>query len=355
MPNPTRRMAPRVKAALVNAIYALPRPVRRLIAGRPIRRDAQLLDLDMQLLLRLQRIDGTRLLSSGTPEQARLALDAASVLAAGPVITSVDVSELSIPSENGGIGARLYVPPGVPAPSPLLVYYHGGGWVIGSLDSHDNSCRLLAAEAGVRVLSVDYRLAPEHPFPAATDDALTAYRYAVGSAASLGVDPKAIALGGDSAGGNLAAVTAHQAVLAGDARPVFLLLFYPGVDATVRRRSRDLFADGFFLTGSDIDWFAERYQPNVALRTDPRFSIMNAPDLSGLPPTYLATAGFDPLRDEGEAFAARLAEFGVPVVLRRHSGLVHGFVNFLAFGHGARTALSEAIGALRTGLALTKP
>jgi acetyl esterase len=347
----SERIPLKFKILLLRLIFSLPKPVRRMIAGRPIRVDGNELDLDMQVLLRMQQLEGS-LVSHSDPVRARIALDAASKLAAGPPITSVDVRELRIPSETGGMCARLYAPRDLPSPAPLLVFYHGGGWVIGSLDTHDNPCRLIAEQAGVRVLSVDYRLAPENPFPAATDDALTAYRYAVAAADELGIDPDAIALGGDSAGGNLAAVAAHQAVLAGDPRPAFLLLFYPGVDATLRRPSRDLFADGFFLTDADIDWFTDHYQPDVALRADPKISVLGAEKLSVLPPTYLALGGFDPLRDDGLAFAERLAASGVPVATRLHNGLMHGFLNFLACGPGAREAIAEATGALRTGLAL---
>ncbi|WP_345033884.1 alpha/beta hydrolase, partial [Kutzneria kofuensis] len=161
------------------------------------------------------------------------------------------------------------VPPGdLPEGSPLLVFFHGGGFAIGDIDSHDHLCRFLARNAGVRVLSVGYRLAPEDPFPAAVDDCVTAFKWAAAEATSLGADPKLIALGGDSAGGNLAAVTALQ-VGTGNPRPVFLLLLYPTVDATTRRRSRELFGYGYFLTDTGMDWFMERYVPDPETRSDP--------------------------------------------------------------------------------------
>ncbi|WP_434451724.1 alpha/beta hydrolase [Lentzea sp. E54] len=331
-------------AALAGALrfaFGLPRPVRRLIAGTPIRLDGQDLHPEAQLLLKLQQLSGTGW-RTRTASESRLDLELSTKLVSGPKITGVGTRELTI----GEFAGRLYTPDGLAAGSALLIFYHGGGWVTGSLESHDNLCRFLAREAGVRVLAADYRLAPEYPFPAAADDAAEVLRYAVTKAEDLGIDPRRIALGGDSAGGNLAAVTAHSA----EVDLAFLLLLYPAVDASVRRRSREIFGNGFFLTDEKIDWFMEQYGADD--RHDPRLSIMLAEDLSTLPPTYIATAGYDPLRDEGEAFAERLAAEGVPVVLRRHEGLFHGFANVLGVGGIFREAVSEAVGALRTGFAL---
>ncbi|GHF75162.1 acetyl esterase [Amycolatopsis bartoniae] len=339
----------RVEAAATQLVFSLPRPVRRLIAGRPIRADGQELALDAQLLLRLQQIAGTAM-SADTPELARKSLAESQHLVSGPVIGPVSTRELVIPDDNGGIPATLYTPNGLGEGSGLLVFYHGGGWVIGTRASHDNSARFLAKYAGVRVLSVEYRLAPEHPFPAATEDALAAFDYAHAKAKDLGADPDRIAVGGDSAGGNLAAVTAQLATGRGGPSPAFQLLLYPGVDASVRRRSRELFSNGFFLTDTDMTWFLDHYAPTGVDRTDPRLSPMLAKDLSGLPPAYIATAGFDPLRDEGEAYGEKLRDAGVPVTVSRHSDLIHGYINFLGVGTRFREATAEAAGALRVGL-----
>ncbi|MCG8914701.1 alpha/beta hydrolase [Actinokineospora sp. PR83] len=342
------RVPLRAQALCARLVYALPRPLRRAIAGKPIRIDGQELALDAQLLITLQRLAGAGMVHD-TPKTSRRKLDASQALVGGPPIEPVTVRGLVL----GDVPARLYEPAGVGDDAPLLVFYHGGGWVIGSLDSHDNPCRFIAVNAHVKVLSVDYRLAPEHPFPAAVDDAVSAFRHAVANAADLGVNPDLIAVGGDSAGGNLAAVVSHQQVLAGGPVPAFQLLFYPGADGTTRRRSRDLFADGFLLTSDDMDWFMDHYMPGREHRGDPRFSVLLAEDLSGMPPAYVATAGFDPLRDEGEAFADRLAASGVPVVKSRQADLIHGYINILGVGTRFREALSEATGALRTGLALS--
>jgi acetyl esterase len=337
-----------VMAGVLRFVFGLPAPVRRLITGPPITLDGQRLHPDAQLLLKLQQLSGEDW-TTVTPAANRAGLTRSSAMVAGKVIEGVTTRPVSI---DGGLSARFYQPVGLADGSPLLIFYHGGGWVSGDLESHDNLCRFLAVEAGVRVLAVDYRLAPEHPFPAAVDDALTTFEYAVAHAAELGIDPARIALGGDSAGGNLAAVTAVQAAEAGGQRPVFLMLLYPGVDASVRRRSRELFGRGFFLTDEKMDWFLKHYAPTEDLQVNPRVSVLLTEDLSGLPPTYLATAGFDPLRDEGEVFAEKLAAAGVPVVLRRYEGLFHGYANVLGVGGAFREAVAEAVGSLRTGLAL---
>ncbi|HWM05263.1 MAG TPA: alpha/beta hydrolase [Actinophytocola sp.] len=340
-----------VQGAALHAVFALPQPMRRLFAGPPIRRDGLELALDAQLLLRMLAL-GEMNLTAETPAAARAWMEAGRTALGGPIVPGVRTRNLNLPATDGTVPARLYEPTNLPPGSPLLVYFHGGGWVIGSVDTHDGTCRYLARQANLRVLSVGYRLAPEYPFPVAADDATTAYRYAVERAETLGADPAAIAVGGDSAGGNLAAVVCLDAVRAGGPRPVFQLLFYPATDPSVRHRSRDLFADGFFLTDADMTWFIDHYCPDIGTRTDPRVAVLLAADLRGMPPAYIATAGFDPLRDEGNAFADRLREAGVPVVKRQHDDLIHGFVSFLNLGSRFREAVSEAAGALRTGVAL---
>ncbi|MGW0882347.1 alpha/beta hydrolase [Streptomyces sp. NPDC002671] len=340
----------RLQAAAVRAAFALPRPLRRLIAGAPVRRDGQQLALDAQLLLRLQQLSGHQLVSPGGVGPSRTELDLGRHLVSGRPFEPVATREISIPVEHGELAATLYTPAGLDGSSGLLVFFHGGGWVIGSRRSHDNTVRFLAQRAGVRALSVEYRMAPEHIFPAAVDDALATFDFAHAKAADLGADPARIAVGGDSAGGNLAAVTAQLATRRGGPAPAFQLLFYPATDASRHRRSRELFADGFFLTSAHMDWFADHYAPEGVDRTDPRLSPLLATDLTGLPPAYIATAGFDPLRDEGEAYAQALSEAGVKVALSRQPDLFHGYINFLGLGHRFREATSEAAGALRLAL-----
>jgi acetyl esterase len=200
------------------------------------------------------------------------------------------------------------------------------------------------------VLSASYRLAPEHPFPKGLEDTVAAFRWAAEHAAELGVDPSRIAVGGDSAGANLATATCLQARDEGDgAQPAMQLLIYPVTDAD-GGPSRRLFAEGFQLTKADMDWFEAHYLSGDGDKEDPRISVLRA-DLAGLPPAYVTTAGFDPLRDEGEAYAERLRAAGVPVALRRHAGLVHGFANMTEISRSSRAAMLEAAGAVRMGLA----
>jgi acetyl esterase len=339
--------------AVVRGLFALPRPVRRLIAGRPIRRDGRVLDLDMQLLIRLMSLDsGAALVQRrSTPARQRARLEAGAPLVSGRKISGVDTRELTIAHESGSMRARLYTPAGLASGSPLLVYFHGGGWVIGSIDTHDNTCRFLAKQASTRVLSVEYRLAPENPFPAAVDDAVTAFGFAVAHATALGADPGLVAVGGDSAGANLAAGVCSIVARDGGVRPVFALLFYPGTDGTLRRPSRDRFAD-IYLTDEAIDWFLENYIPDVAQRADPRFSVLLSDNLADFPPTMVCVGDFDPLHDEGVDLGERLAMAGVPVVVRSQPGLIHGFANFIGISAHAREAVAQASGALRTGFAL---
>ncbi len=340
-----------VQALIVRLLFWLPKPVRRLITGPPVRAEGQQLSSDMQLVLRILSMQNITL-TGGTVEQAREVLDGAVGIVAGAPIEPVGVRELAIPTEAGGLSARLYTPPEIPENSPLLLFYHGGGFAIGSLASHDQPCRFLAQRAGVRVLSVDYRLAPEHPFPAAVEDAEAAWRYVTEHATELSADPAAIAVGGDSAGGNLAAVVAHRASRSGGPRPCFVLSIYPVTDVAGGGRSRELFSEGFFLTGEDLETFTSWYFPNRSEAGDPRASILRAEDLSGMPPTYIATNGFDPLRDEGEALADKLAEQGVPVVVRRYEDMIHGWINFLGCGTRPAEAMAELAAALRMGVAL---
>lgn len=339
----------KAQAAAAQVLFAMPPQLRRAIAGKPVRLDGQELALDAQVLLRLQDAGGQQLVQHNVAQSRRM-MDASVPIVSGKPIQPVTADEVAIPGQTGNLPGTLYTPAGLAEPSGLLVFYHGGGWVLGSRQSHDNTARFLAARARARVLSVEYRLAPENPFPAAADDALIAFDYASAHAGELGADPARIAVGGDSAGGNLAAMVAQQATRGRGRGPVFQLLLYPAVDATKRRRSREIFGNGFFLTDEDMTWFLDHYAPTGVDRNDPKLSPLLAEDLSGLPPAYIATAGFDPLRDEGEAYAERLAAAGVPTALRRQSDLIHGFANFLAAGHRFAEATAEAAGALQLGL-----
>jgi acetyl esterase len=311
--------------------------------------DGQELDPEVQLLLRL--LGRATASTYASVEEARTKRSREAKAFQGERFDVLRTEDLMLPGPDGPLAARVYVPHSAPASPPLLVYLHGGGWVVCDLDSHDNLCRFLASEAGVLVLSVDYRLAPEHPFPAAVEDALAAFRHACGSASDFGADPHRVAIGGDSAGGNLAAVVSHLTAVEGDLTPAICLSLYPVTDLSTKRRSYRLFGEGFVLTEAQMDWYRSLYLPDDAAALDPRASPVLAEDLTGLPPAYVATAGFDPLRDEGEEYARRLGEAGVPVALRRHHGLVHGFANAVGSTRFGHAAMREAAGALQVGLA----
>ena len=295
-----------------------------------------------------------------TPAEARAAYAAGRPLLQSPPEDVADVRDITIPGPGGPLTLQIYRGGGCDdaGPQPCLLFLHGGGWVIGDLDSHDGLCRRLANAARCRVVAVDYRLAPEHPFPAALDDASAALRWLACEAGTLGIDPARLAIGGDSAGGNLAAVTSQAAASGGhpaggqDATPAAQLLLYPAVDWTREYRSRQTFGHGFYLDDESMTWCEHLYlgapgTPGAADRSDPRVSPLLTPDLSRLPPALVVTAGFDPLRDQGEAYAAALRAAGVPVLARRMPDLIHGFGNTLGVGRRSREAMVEVAALLR--------
>jgi acetyl esterase/lipase len=340
----------RARAAVVRCIFALPTPARRLLAGPPVRIDGQELALDAQLMIRLKNSSGSDVFTDPVDE-ARARYDDLPPLVGYASPIPIATRELGVPAEHGEIAATLYIPAGLPEPSGLLVYFHGGGFCVGSRTSHDPVARYLAGHAGVRVLSVEYRMAPEHPFTASVEDGIAAFEHAHGHAAELGADPARVAVGGDSAGGNLAAVTAQQAVRRGGAVPAFQLLMYPPTDLGTRRPSHDLFARCSTFTDQNLRWALANYVPPDADPRDPRLSPLHG-DVTGAPPAYLGSAGFDPIRDDGLAYADKLRAAGVPVALSRQTDLPHAYLNFVGLGGRFAEAAAEAAGALRLGLAI---
>src|SRR5207245_5987799 len=253
---------------------------------------------------------------------------------------------------HAAIPLRVYRPAGVAATAllPGLVYFHGGGWVIGDLETHDVLCRQLTAGAGITVVSVDYRLAPEHKFPAALDDAWEATRWVNASAAELGIDASRLAVGGDSAGGNLAAVVALMARDAGSPAVTFQVLLYPVTDLGAETRSYTDFADGYMLTRDSMRWFVAQYLDSKDQAADWRASPLRAATLAGLPPALIVTAGFDPLRDEGRAYARRLRDAGVRVDYACYGGMLHGFVGMGRLLDSGNRAVSHIAASLREAL-----
>jgi acetyl esterase len=346
------RLPAEIEYPIVRAACRMrPRTQRRLF-GDPPAIDGQVLATDIQAILFLARLTGHDMLTGGLPpEGARDYVRRSAAATRGAPLPMAEVRDLGIDSPAGTMPARLYVPLGArPAPRPMLVYLHGGGWVVGDLETHDSACRFLAAHSGVAILAPTYRLAPEHPFPAAVEDARAAYLWGMERAEELGADRERIGVGGDSAGGNLATGLAITMREADGPRPAMQLLIYPATEAIDPRPSRTLFGHGFILTQTDIDICERHYLPDKSMGHEQLASVLRAPDLSGLPPAYVATAGFDPLRDEGEEYAKRMAEAGVHVALRRHPRLVHTFANLTDVSPSSRAAMLEAAGALRMGL-----
>jgi acetyl esterase len=260
------------------------------------------------------------------------------------------VEDGSFAGPGGTVRLRRYRPHSAKPVLPALLYFHGGGWSAGDLDTHDHMCRHLAFAGDVVVISIDYRLAPEHPFPAPLDDCLAAWHWACASAATLGIDAGRIAVGGDSAGGNLAAALTLALRDAGAALPAFQLLVYPAVDFTADNASLRDNATGYLLTSAALDMFADWYLTERARRADPLASPLLAASHRGLPPAFVQTAEFDPLRDEGAAYADKLRAAGVAVEHRLYAGMLHGFARMGARVDQGRRALDDAAAALRQAL-----
>ena len=332
---------------VLHAISRMPDRVKRLLlGGRSISLDGNTLDTTLQLALTSQRISGREgliLSDDVATARTRLNLTASQFPRAKVDVTLTDVS---VPGAAGDVPA-VHIRSGNDDGAPLLVFYHGGGFVVGGYETHGHLCEVICQDAGVHVLFVDYRRAPEHKAPAAADDAYAAYLWAREHAAELGADPARVAIGGDSAGGNLTAVVAQRARDEGAPPPALQLLLYPITNFANHTRSYGLFAEGFFLRRRDMDFCHGKYLDGSGLDpADPRVSPLLADDLSGLPPAIVVTAGFDPLRDEGRQYAEALRAAGTPVDAREYGSMIHAFPNFFTLGGGSATATSDIVDAL---------
>jgi acetyl esterase len=303
------------------------------------------LDPQAQGLLDMMAAAGQPPLHELPPEEARNAF-VGMVQLAGPPEPVAKVEDRTIPGPGGDIPVRVYTPDGS-GPFPVLVYFHGGGWVIGNCDSIDGPCRSVTNAAGCVVVSVDYRLAPEAKFPAAADDCYAVTRYVADHPGEFNIDPARIAVGGDSAGGNLAAVVSLMARDQGGPPLVFQLLIYPVTDLSYDTVSYRDNADGFLLTRDAMVWFWNHYVTSEADGANPYASPLRAENLAGLPPAHVVTAEFDPLRDEGEAYAARLKAAGVPVTALRYEGMIHGFWQLAGVLDQGKKVIADASGILQ--------
>jgi|CZKS01.1.fsa_nt_gi acetyl esterase len=283
------------------------------------------LDPAVRQLLEAAEAEGNPPLESFSPEEARkLAIE--SLKTAGGTPEPVrSIENLRIPGPDCEIPIRVYTPD-APAPRPALVYFHGGGWVVCDLDTHDVVCTAIAHRAGAVVIAVDYRLAPEHKFPAAVTDSYAATAWVASNVTKLGIDPKRISVGGDSAGGNLAAVVSLKSRDEDGPAIALQVMVYPATDlSSFDTPSYQEFGENHYLTKSEMEWFRQHYLRSMEDARDPHASPLLASDLSRLPPVLIITAECDPLRDEGEAYAKRLANDGVPVTYTCYPGMIHPF------------------------------
>lgn len=301
--------------------------------------------LDPQAKTLIDLIDSTgafELTPETPPEQLRTLFEAMLV---PENIAIARVEDRMIPGPAGEIPVRIYQPD-TDTPAPALVYYHGGGWVIGSLETHDGACRAFADALDAVVVSIDYRLAPEHPFPAPVDDAVAALEWVHEHSPELGIDPSRIAVAGDSAGGNLAAVVAQVARDESGPPICFQLLIYPVTDHEFDSRSMNDNAEGYFLTREAMRWFYSHYLTDPSEGANPRVSPIRASNLAGLAPAFVITAEFDPLRDQGVAYAAAMQAAGTEVDGRTYDGMFHGFMSMVDYIDAGKVAFDDAVAAL---------
>jgi acetyl esterase len=335
-----------LQGRLLQALTSLPEPIIQRLAGRPIVRDGNRLAPEAHLILTLFRLSRQPAWDQVPVERARKLMDLASAsLAVGQPIGAIRRFTVE------GRPARLYTPASRlgTGSAPTILYFHGGFHTYGGLASHDGALRFLAEQSGVQVLALDYRLAPEHPFPAGLDDCVAAVRWLAANPDAVGADPTRLAVGGDSAGGNLAAATVQS--IADEIDLAFQLLIYPVTDFTTTSESRRSLGEGFFLTLAGITQGMERYLPDPRQRHDPRADVAHGLISPRTPPTLVVTAGFDPLRDEGNAYAERLKQAGVDVELREYGDMIHGFFSQVTVGQRAPKYNREIAAALERALA----
>jgi acetyl esterase len=346
-----KEIARELQGKAANLALRMPISWVNIITGPPAAVDGRTLDGRTQWFLQLLARSGQPPLHQLGVVEAREQFDAFMLLMSGRPAPVGEIVDRTMAGPAGPLRIRIYRPAhSVARLLPTVLYFHGGGWVIGSLEGYDLACRYFCARSGCAIVSVDYRLAPEHKFPAAIDDGVAAFRWLATEAAGLGLDPDRIVLAGDSAGGTIAAVAAQE--LRGEPRPPCLQwLIYPATDLRDDTPSHKSCGEGFLLTQADMDWFRGQYLNTPAEIDDPRASPLRAVDLAGLAPALVFTTGFDPLRDEGRAYAERLSAAGVKTIHREFDTLIHGFVGMRGALQAAARAMDDMVAGLRHELA----
>jgi acetyl esterase len=348
---PFKEIARELQGKAANLAVRMPIAWVNILAGPPVVVDGRTLDGRTQWLLQLLARSGQRPVEQTTVIEARGNYDAFMLEMGGRPSPIGEMVDRTIDGPAGRLRVRLYRPADAVARLlPAILYFHGGGWVMGSLEGYDLVCRYFCARSGCALVAVDYRLAPEHKFPAGIEDAVSAYRWLASEATRLGIDPARIVIAGDSAGGNVAAVAAR--LLREEPRPPCLQwLIFPVTDLGFDTGSFGSCGEGFLVTRSAMEWFRGHYLSELAEIDDPRASPLKANDLAGLPPALIYTAGFDPLRDEGHAYADRLMAAGVKTIHREFDSLVHGFVGLRGTVQAAARAMDDMVAGLRHELA----
>jgi acetyl esterase len=343
------KLSTRLRNSAFKTILRSPERVLRALGGRPDRKDGMLLDAHVGALLMGARIANIQDRPDVASSRKYMDQETQSV---GPESIAMAIErDLWVGGRNADIRARVYTPKTAKPNAGLLVYFHGGGFVAGSITSHDLAVRELAHDTGCIVMSVDYALAPEQKFPAAIEDGFAAYKWARANAHELGADPTRVGVGGDSAGGNLSAVVTHLAKARSVAQPTVQLLLYPATDMTRALPSHKTFAKGYLLDEDRVKWYMDHYLENEDQERDPRASPLFYEHFDGLAPAIVVTAGFDVLRDEGEAYATKLRDAGIRVDYTCEEGLIHGFFNMSGAIPAAREANARMATALREYLA----
>ncbi len=348
---PLKEIALELQGKAANLAVRMPIAWVNILAGPPVVVDGRQLDGRTQWLLYLLARSGQPPVEQTAVVDARVGYDTFMLEMGGKAAPIGEMVDRTIEGPAGRLRIRLYRPAGAVARLlPAILYFHGGGWVMGSLEGYDLVSRYICARAGCAVVAVDYRLAPEHKFPAGIDDAVAAYRWLAAEATNLGVDPARIVVAGDSAGGNIAAVAAQ--LLRHEARPPCLQwLIFPATDLGFATESYASCGAGFLVTRAAMEWFRGHYLNDLREIEDPRVSPLRATDLSGVPPALVFTNGIDPLRDEGQAYADRLTAAGVKVIHQEFDSLIHGFIGMRGALQAAARAMDDMVAGLRHELA----